>query len=778
MYVQTRVCLGRNCSSTQLQRFDCSVFKLATTHERFRTTLMPILPGYPLIMTPWAGIIHSWLAYNLEEFREDDGVGGMTYKQLYNETCTIIEDLVIDSENAVGDLTLYPAPGEQFDLSFDVVDEFMSGVGATLGVKVEADKSDVIMRQDDRDYMPGESLYYSSSGNLTAVSLSGVPGSTGKLLIHVVGRGAVRYTNFDRNFIELWIPFRLRGCLPGFQDPSIGSSKEAAEYITELSEQHDSSAFTSDEESPLVCRCPTNYGIQKCRHGHEIMVRTGFWAGNFSFYQRRDLDNTCVFDKTAFFRNDTALDSDGCNVRGVHRPKFAIGFCDNGLCYRPPGAAASWSLSSDNPCNPKFNRTGPMCGSCIPEHSILISSVACHDCRNELKISIAVYFLLVFACSAVLYAVVLCLNIGVSCTLNSWLFFIQAIFIIFSDSVSMQAIFYTTLTFGLGHICIREQLTPLQARAALVLQPFFIFFFSFLLWLAVRHGVCAKRLQHLQKRHSLAHVIWLSVIYWTAFLGFIATTLLNSVRLEMIEKDTLHVLFIDGSVEVFGKEHLWFGIMAITILVLLVTPPTLIMAIPYLRSLQQFKWYADHAMKVYEPDRHWWAAVDLGRRLLLACLEASVDHTWIRHYLMAMICVLFLATHLAYRPLKRNKGLGPFKDIDNRIETMLLFDLCVLSVAKTASSCSNLPFMPSLRVVKAINITLYAVPTLICFAVAMVRFVQSMQLTFRKHQPMKRYTVDENDAAMEDHATALKAMGSHTCSSARIGPGNSNSNSN
>ena len=224
----------------------------------------------------------------------------------------------------------------------------------------------------------------------------------------------------------------------------------------------------------------------------------------------------------------------------------------------------------------------------------------------------------------------------------------QAVIMIFPDDVALRTVFYSTMTLGFGHICTRERLTPLQAKSALFAHPLFMFLFMFLVWLAIRRGYGVRYLQHLQKRHTLAHVVWLCVLYCSITLAYAASSILSSVMVTTPHGD-ITVLFIDGSVEAFSKEHAPFAALAILVMVFMVLPPPLVMAHPHLRSLSQFKWFADKAMSIYEDKRHMWAAVDLSRRLLLACLLGGISNMAVRRCLVAMSCVLLLAAHIAYR---------------------------------------------------------------------------------------------------------------------------------
>ena len=220
----------------------------------------------------------------------------------------------------------------------------------------------------------------------------------------------------------------------------------------------------------------------------------------------------------------------------------------------------------------------------------------------------------------------------------------------------MRTVFYSCMTLGLGHICIKESLTALEARAIVLAHPLFMISFIVVIWLAVRHSICARYLQYLQTRNSLAHVVWLCVIYCSVTLAFISTSLLASSAFISF-KGYRYVLFLDGSVDLFSTPHLPYALLAIGILLVLVFPIPLIMAVPKLRSLSYFKWYTDEAMVLYDPQYYWCAAVDIGRRVLLACILGGINNSRLRNYLIAAVCMFMLGLHVSFRYVYADDGL-------------------------------------------------------------------------------------------------------------------------
>ena len=75
-------------SNATLQRFDCSIYNTAVLFQRYRKSLSPILPGYPFLLTPWRGPLHSWNQYTLEMLEDEAKVENVTSEEFFEQTCT------------------------------------------------------------------------------------------------------------------------------------------------------------------------------------------------------------------------------------------------------------------------------------------------------------------------------------------------------------------------------------------------------------------------------------------------------------------------------------------------------------------------------------------------------------------------------------------------------------------------------------------------------------------------------------------------------------------
>ncbi|XP_065177907.1 uncharacterized protein LOC135808620 [Sycon ciliatum] len=727
----------------RFQRYDCSILSLALIRDRYRHAVAPTLPGYNLTLTPWSSTLYEWDDFSLEDLKRNKYYG----HEDFASACSPSKNITIDKGTELGDLTLHPAPGEQFTLNIDVTDEFMRTLSGPMGVLVQEDHA--LLSKDRHVSLPTTMVYYASTAELKGLSISGVPGSTGHLQIEYLGKTTSESLN-DREF-KILLPFKLRDCPPTFLPQQIPE-----EYVAKQAIRNASSDLSSLEQvrDQLSCRCPNTLetfkdAIRKCEKGRSMNVLRGYWAGMFDLQSPKLQQRDCTRNyESERFLNGTG---DPCQVLKSHQV-FVMGPCWNGFCYKA-GDASHWSLNKPEPCRRNTHRTGVLCTQCKQDYQVMIGTEICRNCKGKTVITLAMYFPLLLLLTAVVFIFLLVFNIGLSPTLNSWLFFIEVVFTISAEAHTMRTLLFSILSLGLGQLCTLEQLTPLWAKVVLLAHPLFMFLFAALTWWAIRTGYWAKHLQRLQKRNSLAHVVWFCIIYCSSSLAYICGSLLNNVELIGIQNQSYTVMFHDGTIQLFSKEHGPFAAFAIVILLVFVMPPPIIMAVPWLRSLPQFKWYADEAMKMYEDGPHWWASVDLVRRLLLACLVGAINSLRFRQYLVALVCVICLVLHVAFRPLKRNKKIWRLADADNWFETLLLSLVSFISVAKVGSRCSGWPkFLSSANFMPTVYAVIISSVTVLAAAVSAYHFIQHWRLQSGKKPFYRRYTVDEDDEENERQA--------------------------
>ena len=125
MHVCAFVCLLMIAGSNESVKTDCNLFTLAKLHRHiYHSTSVPLLPGYSRVLTPWSSVLHNWQSESWTQPGNpsiclDDGSG-----RFPNMT------------HSISNLTLNPAPGEEFSLDFRPADELLNdAMEAVLEVK-------------------------------------------------------------------------------------------------------------------------------------------------------------------------------------------------------------------------------------------------------------------------------------------------------------------------------------------------------------------------------------------------------------------------------------------------------------------------------------------------------------------------------------------------------------------------------------------------------------------------------------------------------------------
>ena len=220
----------------------------------------------------------------------------------------------------------------------------------------------------------------------------------------------------------------------------------------------------------------------------------------------------------------------------------------------------------------------------------------------------------------------------------------QAVFHVLPDNDVLRSIYYNIQTFGLASMCLKEKINSVQAMALLLAQPAFLLLFVLVFWLAARSTRCIRFLHRLQQGRCLVPVLWLIILWSYSSVAFTSFGLLTCVKLR-----NQNVLFTDGSIECFGRQHLPYAVIAILMMVLFVV------ALPVLLLLQAFhlhhrlKGFMDEATHIYEDKFRWWSAVNLFRRLIFSALAAASIGREARQTWMVISALLLLFLHASLR---------------------------------------------------------------------------------------------------------------------------------
>ena len=180
---------------------------------------------------------------------------------------------------------------------------------------------------------------------------------------------------------------------------------------------------------------------------------------------------------------------------------------------------------------------------------------------------------------------------------------------------------YTVLTYGLGHVCLKEQLDHLQINCLLLVQPATLLAVFIGIRIARSYSKPGLFIARLQTHMSLVHVMWFTLVCSYFMLIFLCINMLWYVKLSTGQ----YVMSLGGSIPIFGPFHLKFALIAIFIIVVVIIPPPITLLLPKARASPYLMSFIDEACSSYRLNRRWWASVTLLRRVAIA----GVGSIWI-----------------------------------------------------------------------------------------------------------------------------------------------------
>ena len=193
---------------------------------------------------------------------------------------------------------------------------------------------------------------------------------------------------------------------------------------------------------------------------------------------------------------------------------------------------------------------------------------------------------------------------------------------------------YTVLTYGLGHVCLKEQLDHLQINCLLLVQPATLLAVFIGIRIARSYSKPGLFIARLQTHMSLVHVMWFTLVCSYFMLVFLSINMLWCVKLS----NGQYVLSLGGSIQLFGPRHLKYGLAAIAIIVVFIIPPPLILLLPQARSNPYLMGFIDEACSPYRLNRRWWSSVTLLRRVAVA----AVGSLWIGESVVRLVSLATL----------------------------------------------------------------------------------------------------------------------------------------
>ena len=202
----------------------------------------------------------------------------------------------------------------------------------------------------------------------------------------------------------------------------------------------------------------------------------------------------------------------------------------------------------------------------------------------------------------------------------------------------------TVLTYGLGHVCLKDQLDHLQINCLLLVQPVTLLAVFIGIRIARSYSKPGLFIARLQTHMSLVHVTWFTLVCSYFMLIFLSINMLWYVKLS----NGQYVLSM-GAIPFFQQRHLKYGLAAIAIIVAVIIPPPIILILPQARSNPYLMGFIDEACSLYRLNRRWWALLTLLRRVAVAAVGSlGIGDCVVRLMLLgALLLVLFVFQNIA-----------------------------------------------------------------------------------------------------------------------------------
>ncbi|XP_065188155.1 uncharacterized protein LOC135818886 [Sycon ciliatum] len=483
-------------------------------------------------------------------------------------------------------------------------------------------------------------MYFISSSPLTGIALGGEPGARGYFRFRLLDDTAKEKKSKDGFYLD--VPFELRPCFGGFYGPDVAVTIEY-QPLTPLTK---------------VCYCMNSSAIQKCSKGRFVDMKPGYWAGNVTTNSRLDSEKNpldwkstgenVVFETESNTSNITFKET---QVYGsfVNYP-FGIAQCTNGLCK-----SSAWLYNGSGTPACVGNAAGILCGECRAGTRLKLALAQCVDCSMTSSIPLWVYVITMVVMTVLTSILLFYFNVGLSPVLDSWLFFVQTSWYIFPNEVTfVYSSIYTVLTFGLGHVCLKEDVNRLQVSTLLLIQPITLLLIFLAIRIARSYNYLGTRLARLQSHMKLVRVMWFVLVYSYFMLTFTALSVFWCVQIN-----DRQVLAMDGSVDCYVSPHLGYVLAAAAILAIVILPPPLLLLIRRTHGHIMLKGFVDEACCMYTDECRWWSAVNLLRRIAIGLLGSLPFSSAVSRLLVTSGFLLLLQMlHSKVQPLRKGDLAG------------------------------------------------------------------------------------------------------------------------
>eukprot|EP00117_Sycon_ciliatum_P005406 scpid28016/ scgid3909/ len=743
---------------------DCGLLSLARERHIYRDSMLPFVPGYPLVLTPWSSHVRDWSAPMLINTTHPEYCIGDTARRFPNAT------------RSISKITLNPAPGEVFSINVQPADEWMNWRHTWMELTIQSDDA---LLGTGTDLAPVLRKTFHSDRGIQSMRLLGVPGSSGNLLFTV--KGDLNVEQSSEASLRLTVPFHLRACHMGFRIANMTHSKVTQlvnDFTSKTLGRSGVSRQLGDLQRAVMSQldCKARVGaadlhgcIKSYNKGRELNISSKCWAGDV---HRLTKPLTAIFHKLPEFSfADFHKYNQDPFGEAEKLAEFAAVECTSSRCEDHTGQKLwTFRFGERTACSESCNCCGPLCSMCKYKNGTAMTWTffgdRCEDCPSRPKVHLAAFIFLVIMAAMVIVLFLLAINFGMTSTLDSWLYFAQAFFILHGQTLLADGSVQLSTVFILfmDRIFCPQGITRMVTASSEMIVAMALFLPVILILLLTKYSSRASQLiQRFQRRNSIRHVFWLLLIVSISLVVNSMAKILKYARLG--EK---LVPYADGNITYFSNSHRAAAVMAIVAFLIVVGCPFILLALRPVDRWPALIGFIDEAVQFYRPRRWWWVCVNILRRVVLALLDMLLPSGPLQWLLMLATCSTLLTLHSIIRPLKHTTMIWKVKDFDNRLESALLITQCFLYGFRL-----YLELQCPLKIKKpAVVLTIFAIVSAVCMVVHFSRFFKSWWDTlYQKPRSDLRTLWRESSSSPSSPLSSFGKSNTHISRNANNTPG-------
>ena len=395
----------------------------------------------------------------------------------------------------------------------------------------------------------------------------------------------------------------------------------SANLVVELSPCHPGFQYQSKSRK---CECYNTNEIVHCS-GSRSSIKRGYWFGS---------------------------------VTGIPTVTFCpVNYCDF-TCCKITNQYYELSPVRVNQC--RSHRSGTACGSCEEGYTLSFDSPECiavNKCttgQTTLIVTLTVFywFIIIFA-----FFIIVHYQVGIG-YFYVVIYYYSVVDILLGQHMSTSNILYgAVIIFSsiaeiapqfLGHLCLMKNMSGIDQQFIHYVHPLAVSVILILIsWLAKT----SKRLSVFVNRGIFRAFCFLLLLSYTSL---VATSLLLMRSLTFVDVDEVYT-YLSPDIQYFHGRHLAYGIIAITLTLLIVIGlPLLLLLEPFLNTKINFNRIQpllDQFQGCYKEKYQWFASYYMiSRLIIISIIIANLSEVFISQFLLIAASTIIALIHLVFRP--------------------------------------------------------------------------------------------------------------------------------